>query len=135
MRLLQHLEARLDVIESDRHRDPNDVSEDEESQEEETTAQESTELRMLKQVFGSTSRPKPNVSNYSGILNPEELVDQINDMEKFFDYEEMNDEKKVKFIVTKLKGHASLWRDGVQAEWRRKNKPKIKSWNQMITKL
>ena len=53
------------------------------------------------------------MSNYNGSLNPEELVEWINDMEKFFEYEEMNDEKKVKFAVTKLKGHASLWWDGV----------------------
>ena len=69
---------------------------------------------MLKQVLGSTSRPKPDVSNYSGSLNLEELVDWINYMENFFDYEEMNDEKKVKFTVKKLKGHAYLWWDGVQ---------------------
>jgi len=41
-------------------------------------------------------------------LNLEELIDWINGMEKFFDYEEIKDEKKVKFFVTKLKGHASL---------------------------
>ena len=40
MRLMQRLEARLDVIEGVWKRDPNDVSEDEESQEEETVAQE-----------------------------------------------------------------------------------------------
>jgi hypothetical protein len=34
-------------------------------------------------------------------------------MEKFFDHEEMNEEKKVNFFVKKLKGHASLWWDGV----------------------
>ena len=84
---------------------------------------------MLKQFLGSTLRPKPNVSNYNGSLNPEELVDWINDMDNFFDYEEMNDERKVKFIVKKLKGHAYLWWDGVQEERRRQNKTKIKSWN------
>ena len=63
----------------------------------------------MKQVLGSTSRPKPDVSNYSGSLNPEELVDWINDMDNFFDYEEMNDEKKVKFAVKKLKRNAYLW--------------------------
>ena len=68
---------------------------------------------MLKQVLGSTSRPRPDLSNYNGSLNPEKLIDWINDMEKFFEYEEMNDEKKVKFAVTKLKGHASLWWDGM----------------------
>ena len=37
-------------------------------------------------------------------------------MEKFFDYEEMAEERKVKFVVTKLKGHATLWFDGVHIE-------------------
>lgn len=37
-------------------------------------------------------------------------------MEKFFDYEETKEGKKVKFVVTKLKGHATLWWDGVQEE-------------------
>ena len=43
-------------------------------------------------------------------------------MEKFFDYEEMEEEKKVKFAIMKLKGHATLWWDGVQVERRRLGK-------------
>ena len=56
-------------------------------------------------------------------------------MEKFFDYEETKDEKKVKFAVTKLKGHAALWWDGVQAERRRLSKQPIKNWSRMVAKL
>jgi hypothetical protein len=37
--------------------------------------------------------------------------------------------------VTKLKGHATLWWDGVQEEMRKKNKKKIKSWDRMVEKL
>jgi hypothetical protein len=29
-------------------------------------------------------------------------------MDKLFDYDEMDEERKVKFLVTKLEGHASL---------------------------
>ena len=47
-------------------------------------------------------------------------------MNKCFDYEEMSEDKKVKFAVTKLKGHAELWWDGVQAERRRVGKKPIK---------
>ena len=43
-------------------------------------------------------------------------------MEKLFDYEEMTKERKVKFVVTKLKGHAALWWDGVQTKRRRLGK-------------
>lgn len=43
-------------------------------------------------------------------------------MDKFFDYDEIDDEKKVKFVITKLKGHASLWWNSVQIEKRNKGK-------------
>eukprot|EP00253_Pinus_taeda_P016259 PITA_16259 len=56
-------------------------------------------------------------------------------MEKFFDYEQIEDEKKVNFVVTKLKGHAALWWDGVQAERRRLGKQPIKNWSRMVAKL
>ena len=56
-------------------------------------------------------------------------------MEKFIDYEEMEDEKKVKFVVTKLKGHATLWWDGVQIERRRLGKQPIRNWTRLVVKL
>ena len=37
--------------------------------------------------------------------------------------------------VTRLKGHASLWWDSVQAERRRKNKTLIRSWVRMVAKM
>ena len=43
---------------------------------------------------------------YQEGLDVNELLDWINEMDKFFDYGETNDEKKVKFVVTRLKGHA-----------------------------
>ena len=86
-------------------------------------------------MLRSTARPKTEVSVYQGGLNPEELIDWINGMEKFFDYEETEDEKKVKFVVTKLKGHAALWWDGVQAKRKRLGKQPIKNWSRMVAKL
>ena len=56
-------------------------------------------------------------------------------MEKFFDFEETEEGKKVKFVVTKFKGHASLWWDGLQAERRRLGKQRIINWNRMVAKL
>ena len=44
-------------------------------------------------------------------------------------------EKRVKFVVTKFKGQAALWWDGVQAERRRLGKEPIKNWNRMLAKL
>ena len=93
------------------------------------------EFRFLKTILTSSSKPRPEIPVYKGDLNPEELIYWIYDMEKFFDYEEMEDEKKVKFVVTKLKGHATLWWDGVQVERKRLGKQPIKNWSRMVVKL
>ena len=92
-------------------------------------------MRLLSTVLGSAVKPRIEVSSFAGGLNPEELVDWINEMNKCFDYEEISEDKKVKFAVTKLKGHAALWWDGVQAERRRVGKKPIKSWTRMMAKL
>jgi hypothetical protein len=56
-------------------------------------------------------------------------------MDKYFDYEEVDDEKKVKHDVTRLKGHATLWWDELQADKRSKGKHKNKRWDRMVAKL
>ena len=64
---------------------------------------------MLKYVIGASMRPKAKVTTYQGGLYANELLDWINEMNKLFDYDDTYDEKKVKFAITRLKGHASLW--------------------------
>jgi hypothetical protein len=56
-------------------------------------------------------------------------------MDKYFDYEDVEEEKKVRHAVTRLKGHATLWWDELQADIRRKGKQKIKSWDRMVAML
>ena len=53
---------------------------------------------------------------YDGNLNAEELIDWINTLDKYFNYEEVDDSKKVKFSMMKLREHASIWWDGVQVD-------------------
>jgi hypothetical protein len=81
------------------------------------------------------TREKMEVPMYEGNLNVEELLDWISSLDKYFDYEEIDDEKKVKHVVTRLKGHATLWWDELQADRRSKGKSKIKSWDRMVAKL
>lgn len=64
-------------------------------------------------MIGASMRPKTKVPTYQGELDANELLNWINEMDKLFDYDETDDEKKVKFAVTRLKGHASLWWNGV----------------------
>ena len=97
-------------------RDPvgGDVSDNEEEPEEEREVEaDCAEIRLLKSVIGVSMRPKPEVPTYKGGLDANELLDWINEMDKFFDYDEVDEERKVKFAVTQLKGHASLWWNGV----------------------
>ena len=111
MEVMQQITTRLEVMETRNQGNGNDgdISELEiESPKEEDHVAITPEMRFLKSVLGSSSKPRPEIPIYQGSLNPEELIDWINDMEKFFDYEEMEEEKKVKFVVTKLKGHAAL---------------------------
>lgn len=136
---IRRLQARLEAMEARRQRDPEgeDVSEAEEETEEEgaTPVEEAVEIKLLKAVLGSSSRPKPEISSYDGSLKAKNLIDWINEMDKYFDYEEIDEDKRVKFAVTRLKGHTALWWDNVQVERRKEGKPLIKSWDRMVTKM
>jgi len=83
-------------------------------------------------VLGSTSKGRFECLVYIGGVNVEELIGSINDMDKFFDYEEMEEGKRMKFVVAKFKGHATFWWDGVQEKRRRLGKQPTKSRNRMV---
>jgi hypothetical protein len=72
---------------------------------------------------------------YEGNLYAEELLDWIRSMEKYFDYEDIDEEKRVRHAVTRLKVHVTLWWDELQAERRSKGKHKIKNWDKMVAKM
>ena len=63
------------------------------------------------------------------------MIDWIREVDRCFDYEDVEEEKKVKLVVTRLKGHATLWWDNVQAERKKKNKVVIKSWDRIVAKM
>jgi hypothetical protein len=56
-------------------------------------------------------------------------------MNKYLEYEDVKEEKKVRSVVTSLKGHAKLWWDELQVDRRNKGKQNIKSWDRMVAKL
>ena len=56
-------------------------------------------------------------------------------MEKFFEYENTPDNRKVKIVVTRLKGHASLWWEHLQTDKQRRGKEKIRTWLKMVNKV
>ena len=117
MEQLRVMQARLEAMELGRHREPDlgDVSDPEEegNEKEEEAAPESVEMKMPRFVLGSSYRPKPSLSTYDGNLSVEGLIDWTGELDMYFDYEEIEEDKKVKLVVTCLKGHTALWWDSV----------------------
>jgi len=136
---MRRMRAQLEAVETGRQRDPEvgNVSEPEEEgqAEAEVPVQETAELRFLRSILGTSSRPRPELPVYDGSLIAEHLIDWISDLDKYFEYDEVEENKRVRFAVTRLKGHASLWWDSVQAERRKENKPLINSWDRMVAKM
>ena len=90
-------------------------------------AGDAAEERLLKVVVKLGARVKIDIPMYEGNLDTEEFLDWIRAIENYFDYEDVEEEKKVRHVVTRLKGHAALWWDELQADKRSKGKKNIKS--------
>jgi len=126
-------------MEAAQRRAPNvgDVSESEseETEVEEVAGRDVVEERLLNIVVNFRARENIDIPMYEGNLDVEELLDWIRSMDKYFDYEYFDEEKKVKHVVTTLKGHVALWWDELRAERRSQGKQKIKSWDRVVAKL
>jgi len=82
------------------------------------------EERLLRVAVKMGAREKIEVPMYEGKLEGEELLYWVRVMDKYFDYEEIDDAKKVKHVVIRLKGHVTLWWDELKADKRYKGKKK-----------
>jgi hypothetical protein len=119
-REMRELCARLEAMEAMQRRAP-DVGDISEAESEETEVEEAAggdvvEECLLKVVVKLGAREKIDIPMYEGNLDVEELLDWIRSMDKYFDYEDVVEEKKVRHVVTRLKGHATLWWDELQAD-------------------
>ena len=72
---------------------------------------------------------------FLGNLKPNELIDWINELEEYFEYEDIRDPDRVKFAKAKLKFHAKIWCQEVQLKRNRRRKGKITRWDRMVEKL
>jgi hypothetical protein len=141
-REMREMRARLDAMEIAQRRTvgAGDISESESENEaghggEEVAAEDAAEERLFRVVARIGAREKMDIPVYEGNLDVEELLDWIRALDKYFDYEDVEEDKKVKHVVTRLKGHATLWWDELQADRRCKGKQKIKSWDRMVAKM
>jgi hypothetical protein len=103
--------------------------------EEEVAVEDASKKRLIIAIARMGAKAKMDIPVYKGNLDAEELLDWIRALDTYFYYEDFEEDKKVKHAVTRLKGHATLWWDELQADRRCKGKQKIKSWDRMIAKM
>ena len=70
----------------------------------------------MRALSRENSKPIVEIVRYDGKLDTNVVLDWIFNMEKFFEYENTPDNRKVKITVTRLKGHASLWWEHLQTD-------------------
>jgi hypothetical protein len=124
---MRELRARLDAMETAQRCiiDAGDISEVErenENEGEEVAAKDAVEECLFMSIARIGARAKMDIPVYEGNLDVEELLDWIRALDKYFDYEDVEEDKKVKHVVTRLKGHATLWWDELQVDKRCKGK-------------
>jgi len=134
---LRALTAHLEAVEAGRRRDPQlgDDREDEAVTATDGSDEEAPELRLLRSVLLANNKPKPEIPNYDDSLSADVLLDWVSELDKYFENEEVSEDKRVRSVATKLKGHAALWWDSVQEDRRRMNKLPIRKWSRMVAKL
>ena len=120
------LEERLEAMETKNHSHNLDNS-DEEEESYVKEEEDPKEVKVLKMLMKASSRSRVEVPMYEGKLNVEELMDWINTLNKYFDFEEIEEKKKVRY--------ATIWWDELQIHLERRGKKKINSWDKMLYKI
>jgi hypothetical protein len=141
-REMHELRARLDAMVTTQRcvLDVGDISEDKSenedgNKEEEVAVEDAANECLFRVVVRIGARAKMEIPMYEGNLDVEEILDWIRALDKYFDYEDVEEDKKFKHVVTRLKGHATLWWDELQANRCCKGKQKIKRWDRMVAKM
>jgi hypothetical protein len=140
-REIRNLRARMEDMEAAQRRTANtgDLSDSEGEADAVpqggVAAEDAANERLIRAIARMSAKVRMDIPAYEGSLDAEELLDWIRALDTYFDYEDIEEDKKVRHAVTKLKGHAALWWDELQADRRSKGKQKIKSWDRMIAKM
>ena len=92
------------------------------------------EARLLRVLYRENSKPTVVVVPYDGKLDTNIVLYWISEMEKFFEYENNLDNRKMRIVVTRLKGHASLWWEHLQTDRQRIGKEKIRTQPKVVKK-
>ena len=72
----------------------------EDKQQEEVAAEDATNERLIKAIARMSSKTKMDIPAYEGNLDAEELLDWIRALDTYFDYEYVEEDKKVNHVTT-----------------------------------
>jgi hypothetical protein len=108
-RQMRDLRARLEEMETTQRRGAGagDLSdsevEEEVGHEEEVTAEDASTERLIKDITRMRSKTKMDIPVYEGSLDAEELLDWTRALDTYFDYEDIEEDRKIRHAVTNLK--------------------------------
>lgn len=82
-----------------------------------------------------TRRVKVDAPDFSGQIEPKVFIDWLNSMDRYFNWYDMNDKRRVRFDQLKLTGPAQMYWISVERGLERLGRPPITTWGEMKEKL
>jgi hypothetical protein len=134
-RELEELRRRIEELENRRNGEVELDSESEEEIEVEQNDEEGDPTMHLISFLSNRGSVRVEFLCYDGSLKDETIIDWIGEIERYFEYENVQDPNRVHFSITKLKGHAALWWDMLQKDRVDHRLENIKTWKKMVSKI
>ena len=78
-----------------------------------------------------TKRMRVDVPDFLGKLEPNAFEDWLTTIEDYFDWFAVSEDRKVRYVRMKLKGHARAWWGSVEEQLRRTRRPAVSNWEEM----
>ncbi|GMY33688.1 Transposon Ty3-G Gag-Pol polyprotein [Fagus crenata] len=75
------------------------------------------------------------VPDFAGKIYPQVFSDWLASLERYFEWYDMSDERRVRFAIMKLIGQAQIWWTGGEYDCRYAGQPPIVRWDDMKQKL
>ena len=74
---------------------------------------------------------KFDVGEFTGTNDVEAYIEWEEALERYFEYKETSEARKVKIAIAKLSKYASIWYNGIKKAREREGKKKIESWEKL----